>query len=111
MNEIGLKTAKEVAANYFGILLTDKWITDHIDRLNKYFPQNRGYAFTFAGECESESLSDTSPRECFMDGIAYVMTGRTWPILCDRSQYDEFFTEFKEAINNSVGISLIGDNK
>lgn len=106
MNEHGLKTAKEVASKHFGIILTDKWLNDHVDRINKYFPQDRGYAFTFCGECERGCLSDTYPRECFMDGIAFVMTGRSWPTLCDRTQYDEFFIEFKEAIAQNDDISL-----
>lgn len=107
MNKEGVHTALKVAEKYFGILLTEKWINDHIDRINTFFPQDRGYAFTFQGECERNTLSDTLPRGAFMDAIAYVLTGRTWPILCDQSQFDEFFKEFKNSISIDNDISLI----
>jgi len=106
MKKEDLQNAIYVAKRYFDINLTEKWIVDHIDRINTFFPQDRGYAFTFEGECERKTLSDTKPRESFLDAIAYVVIGKSWPILCEKSKIDSFFIEFKNAVSQQEGISL-----
>lgn len=109
MNNTGIITAQQVAQNYFGIVIDAPWLLDHEAKINTMFPTDKGYEYTFTGECELGTLSDTCPRWNFMDAIAYIMTGKVWPQLCDRSQYDEFFIEFKDAINKADNIYLMSE--
>ena len=107
LNEDGYKNIIDIVKEYTDIDIDKKFIDDNYEKLSEDFgaaddPEYRKYYptgdpwWTFENEANSESISDTLPRETLINSLSNILFGMDWPCYGDSQEvYDKFERKFK----------------
>lgn len=122
LTEQGYENIQDVFENYVGVKISRKFIDDNYEKLASMFidadddfmletlKEGEEPWWTFEGEANRGSISDTDPRERLLDAFGESLTGKHWPCYGDGP---EALTEFQkllaEAIDAHPEIEVLGE--